>query len=622
MTHRPVRTPTVLQMEATECGAAALGIILEYHGRYVPLEVLRDDCGVSRNGSNAFDLTEAAIHHGLDVTAIRTGARELRALEPPFVVFWQMNHFLVVEGFGRQKVYLNDPAGGRRSMSLIEFERAYSGVALLFTPGVRFRREGQRQSVISRLARRLATSQGALLFVVLAGLVLVVPDLARAALQRVFIDEILLEGRVSWLRPLLVAMAATALLRLAARALEHVYLTRLELRLALAESLDFVWHVLRLPISFFQRRLTGEIVSRAESAARVAGLISGELATTAVSLLTLGVYIAVILPYDPILATVGTGIGSLNLLALKCMARWRIERNRTIEQLRGRLLAGAMWAIQMIESVKAGGAEPDLFVRYSGDQARMTSALQALGRVNTLLGTLPSLLASLTAIAVLGLGGRQVMEGSLSIGVLVAVQALFAEFHQPFRDLARLGADVQKLRADLDRIDDVRSRPIDERAPVQIRSTAAVRDVAPGTAQPVPARRLSGQIEFRQVTFGYNRAAHEPLIADFSLCARPGQRIALVGASGSGKSTIGRLAAGLYRPWTGEVLYDGLTLGEVPRAVFVGSVALVDQEAGLFQGVVRENLTMWDDLVPPERSHPGGRRCGRAPRPAQAPRRL
>ncbi|MFI5460513.1 MAG: NHLP family bacteriocin export ABC transporter peptidase/permease/ATPase subunit [Isosphaerales bacterium] len=593
---RPVRTPTVLQMEAAECGAAALGIILEYHGRYVPLDVLRDDCGVSRDGSNALYIKEAAKRYGLEVKAFRKPAEGLTTRRVPFIVFWQWNHFLVVEGFARGKVYLNDPAIGRRMVGQDEFQRGYTGIAFTFELGPSFVKQGRRPSALLGLLGRLATSKAALVFVILAGLALVIPNLVSAAFQRIFIDDILVEGHVEWLKPLLLAMALTAVARLAAASLQQLYLTRLEVRLALVESIEFLWHVLRLPVTFFQHRWTGDIVSRASSTARVAGLMSGELATTAVSLLTLVVYVAVILPYDPLLAAVGVGIGSLNLVALQWFSRWRVDRNRGIAQIRGRLVAGVMWAIQIIESVKATGSESDLLVRWSGDQSRMINAEQALGVCDVLLLVLPSFLASLTAIAVLGLGGHHVIVGGLSIGLLVAFQALLAGFNQPFRDLARLGAQVQELRADLDRIDDVRHRPIDAVfASVDPIRAASGQLTSAGNASETP--RLNGQVEFRRVTFGYNRSVEEPLIKEFSFVAEPGQRIALVGSSGSGKSTIGRLAAGLYQPWSGEVLYDGKALAEVPRAVFVNSIELVDSEICLFEGSVRDNLTLWDNRV-------------------------
>ncbi len=593
--YRPVRTPTVLQMEAAECGAAALGTILEYFGRFVPLDVLRDDCGVSRDGSNAFYIKEAAKRYGLEVKAFRKPAEGLPFRQPPFLVFWQWNHFLVVEGFAHGKVYLNDPAIGRRTISMEEFRRGYTEIAFSFVPGPQFIRQRRGPGALVGLIRRLSTSRGSLVFVLLAGLALVIPNLVAAGFQRVFVDDVLVEGRHDWLKPLLWAMALTAGVRLAAAGLQQVYLTRLELRLMLGESVQFLWHVLHLPVAFFQHRFTGDLVSRAMNTARVAVLISGELATTAISLMALVVYVAVMIFYDPLLTAVGVGISSLNLLALQWFSRWRLDRMRAIEQLRGRLMAGVMWAIQIIESVKATGSEADLLVRWTGDQTRMINAEQAMGIGDTLLLVLPSFLAGMTTIVVLGVGGYQVTMGSVGLGVLVAFQALLAGFNQPFQDLARLGADIEELRADLERIDDVRNRPVDSVFAEPARNGPAT---APIT---VPRQRLTGHIEFRGVTFGYNRTVEDPLISDFSLVARPGQRIALVGSSGSGKSTIGRLLAGLYRPWSGEILYDGKPISEIAREVFTSSVALVDSEICMFEGAIRDNLTLWDETIGSDR---------------------
>ena len=598
--YRPVRTPMVLQMEAVECGAAALGIILEYHGRYVPLDVLRSDCGVSRDGSNAYYIKEAAKQYGLETKAFRKPADGLRTRQPPFIVLWQWNHFLVVEGFGRGIVFLNDPACGRRTVSQEEFERSYSGIAFTFTPGPQFIKQGRRPGAAIGLARRLATSKTALAFVILAGLALVIPTLVAAAFQRLFIDEILVQGRFAWLKPLLIAMAVTAIVRLAAVTLQQIYLTRLEIRLALTESVKFLQHVLRLPVTFFQHRFAGDIVGRIVSTERVARLISGELAITAVSLLTLVFFVAVMLPYDPLLTSVGVAISSLNLIALRWLSRWRVDQNRAIEQIRGRLYGGVMWAIQIIESVKATGSESDLMIRWTGDQARVISGEQHLGAYDTILFALPPLLATLTTITVLGLGGRQVATGVLSIGALVAFQTLLAGFNQPFRDLARLGSQVQELQSDLDRIDDVRNHrldPVFEGRP----AWPAGMETQTRRGQPLPSPRLSGHLELRDVTFGYNRTVEEPLIRGFSMVVLPGQRIALVGGSGSGKTTIARLIMGLYQPWNGLILHDGKPIAEIPRELFVNSVAMVDERIAMFQGTVRDNLTLWDDLISSKR---------------------
>jgi NHLM bacteriocin system ABC transporter ATP-binding protein len=433
--------------------------------------------------------------------------------------------------------------------------------------------------------------------VILAGLALTIPTLVAAAYQQVFIDEILIQGRILWLKPLLMAMGLTLLVLLAAVSLQQINLTRLEIRLGLTESVTFLQHLLRLPVSFYQHRFAGDLVSRVMSTARVARLISGELATTGVSLLTLVFFVAAMLPNDPLLTGVGAVIGSLNLVAMRWLSRWRIDQNRSLEQIRGRLWSGIMWAIQIIESVKAGGSESDLMVRWTGDQARVLSGEQRLGAYDSLLITIPPLLASLTTIVVLGLGGHQVAVGSLTVGALVAFQTLLAGFNQPFRDLARLGAQVQELRSDLDRIDDVENDSVDpvlEALPVLTETL-----VRAGARRPSP--RLTGLLELRSVTFGYNRTVEEPLIKDLSLVVHPGQRVALVGGSGSGKTTLARLIVGLYQPWSGSILHDGKPFSQIPREVFVNSVAIVDERIAMFQGNVRENLTLWDERISSDR---------------------
>ncbi|WP_165226954.1 NHLP family bacteriocin export ABC transporter peptidase/permease/ATPase subunit [Aquisphaera insulae] len=603
--YRPVRTPVVLQMEAIECGAAALGIILEYHGKYIPLDVLRSVCGVSRDGSNAYHIREAARQYGLEVEAFRKSAEGIDTRRPPFMVLWQWNHFLVVEGFTRDAVYLNDPACGRRRVSREEFARNYSGIAFTFRPGDGFKPEGRRPSTLLGLAERLTGSKAALAFVILAGLALVIPTLASAGYQRIFVDEILIQRRRDWLGTLLVAMAATALVRLMAVSLQQVYLTRLEVRLALTEAVRFLQHVLRLPIDFFQRRYAGDIVGRVVSTARVARLISGELATTAVGFLTLVVYAAAMFPQDRLLTGVGVAIGSLNLVALRWFSRRRIDQNRVIEQIRGRLAGGIMWAVQVIESVKATGAETDLLIRWTGEQARVVNAEQELGRFDAVFVAIPPLLASLTTVAVLGLGGRRVADGVLPIGALVALQTLLASFHQPFQAMARLGSQVQELRADLDRIDDVARHQADPMVAPAGADGAAGETTAdlPAPATPAPrailteSPRLSGRLELRDVTFSYYRTVEEPLIRGFSMVVEPGQRVALVGGSGSGKTTLARLIAGLYRPQQGQILHDGRPIAAIPRQVFVNSVAMVDERIAMFQGSVRDNLTLWDEQV-------------------------
>ena len=597
---RRVKTPTILQMEATECGAASLGIILAYFGRFVSLEDLRVECRVSRDGSNALYIKKTGEKFGLIGKGYQMTVAELRTLEPPFIVFWEMNHFLVVEGFRGDRVYLSDPATGRRPVDERTFTNSYTGIVFRFEPGKDFKKGGARPSTWKGIAKRIRGARTALIYVVLAGVALMACELVAASYNLVFVDQLLVEERWSWLRPLLLAMGVTAGFRLLGGWLQLNALRRLKLSLAVVHSSRFLWHALRLPFSFYQQRYVGDVSSRVEGNSLVAGLISGQLATTLVGLLMGVFYAAVMLAFDPLLAIVGVGIGCLNLAGISAASRLLADENLRVKQVMGKLYGSMMRSVQMIETIKASASEPEALVRLTGYLARVTNSLQLVGVANAFLVVMPPLLSLITTALVLWLGGQRVIEGVMSVGALLAVQTLMFNLNRPFGDLVRLGTSVQALQAELARLDDVLQYPQD---PV-FNFHAADGVEAGGTFQELntskrdPPRRLSGHLELRNVTFGYNRTVDEPLIHKFSMEIQSGSRVAIVGTSGSGKSTIGKLVAGLYRPWEGEILYDGFKIDEIPRDVFTSQVTLVDDQAFLFSGTVRDNLTLWDDTIP------------------------
>ena len=444
--HR-VKTPTVLQMEAVECGAAALAIILAHHGKMVPLEELRTACGVSRDGSKASNLLRAARNYGLIAKGFRMEPEPLRASPLPVIVFWNFNHYLVVEGFGKDRVYLNDPASGPRSVTAQEFNVAFTGVALTFERGPEFRPGGAKHSLFRSLRPRLRGSESALAFAVLASLALVVPGLALPAFIRSFVDGYLVHGLHGWIEPLLLGMAITAVLRAALTWLQQHFLLRLETKIALSTSSAFFWHVLQLPVEFYMQRFPGEIGSRVAINDRVAQLLSGELATAALGVMMIVFYAIAMFRYDVPLTLVSIAIAVLNVVTLRYTARRRIDSNRAMLQERGKLMGTSMGGLQAIETLKATGAESDFFARWAGQQANLSNAERDLGLSSLTLTAAPPLLTAINVAAILGLGGLRIMHGDLTIGMLVAFQTLMASFLAPVNQLVRLGDCCKRRKA-------------------------------------------------------------------------------------------------------------------------------------------------------------------------------
>ena len=578
-----VRTPMVLQMDAVECGAAALGIILAYFGRIVPLSTLRRDCGISRDGSKLSSMVKAAQSYGLLARAWKRDIGGLRNTPFPYVVFWNFNHFLVVEGSRGRRVFVNDPATGPRSVPIDEFERCYTGVMMTFEPGPEFRRGGTRPSILLSLWKRLRGSLIPVFASICTAFLLLIPNLAAPALIAAFVDKVLVEHLRDWGRPLVVGMLITALMRVLLSAVQLRILRRLQIRLAVANSGRFVMHLLKLPASYYAQRYAGEVSSRIALNDHVAEIFSGRLATTCIDLLMMVFYSVVMWRLSEPLTAVAISFAAVNFGFTRWAARRRSESNGRLGMALGRTAGVGISGLQSIRTLKASGLESDFFARWAGFFANMYNAQQELGILNYSLGVLPPLLTALMTASVLVVGGLQVVHGRMSIGTLVLFQSLSMSFLQPVNSLVGLGETVQAVESSLTRLDDVLESPTAEDVPLESAPDIQV--------------RLRGHVEFRNVTFGYNPAA-PPLISNLSFSARPGQRIAFVGGSGSGKSTVARLLAGLYSPLSGEILFDGIPAGSIPAEILANSLALVDQDIVLFQGTVRENVTLWDSAMP------------------------
>lgn len=579
-----IKTPLLLQMEAVECGAAALGMVLGYYGRFVPLAELRRECGVSRDGSKASNVVKAARRFGLEAKGYSKEVKALREMNLPLIIFWRFNHFLVVEGFSDDEVYLNDPGQGHVTVSAGEFDNGFTGVVLAMEPGPEFQRGGSPPQPLRAIAGRLRRDAWALGFAVLAGLLLVLPSLAASAFTGIFIDTILVERHMEWLRPLLVLMAGTLVLQLGLKLLQLYCLRRLKVALTIRLASQFFWHLLRLPIAFYAQRYPGEIAGRANLNEKLAGTLSGQLITALIDLSTMVFYAAVMAFYDVLLTAIGVTAAVLNFLALRWVAAQRIEANMRLGQETGKVGSVAIAALQNIETVKASGSETTLFAQWAGHYARLSNARAELAESGLTLGVLPTFLQTLTTVLILVVGGLRVIQGEISIGMLVAFQALMTSFLTPISTLVGLGTLLQETRSDVLRLEDVLENP-----PLEAQRP-------PAEAEPV---RLQGRLEVEGLTFGYSPLA-APLLKDFSLRVQPGQRVAFVGGSGSGKSTLGRLICGLYEPWAGRVLYDGKPRPAWSQAVLSNSVGVVDQDIMLFEGTIRDNLTLWDRTVPEE----------------------
>jgi NHLM bacteriocin system ABC transporter peptidase/ATP-binding protein len=578
-----IRTPTVLQMEATECGAACLGMVLAYHGRWVPLDELRNACGVSRDGSRANNMLRAARSYGLDAKGWRVEPEVLADNPLPAIAFWEFNHFVVVEGVDRTGVWLNDPASGPRHVSHAEFDESFIGVLLTFTPTPAFRREGNAPRLWSATLRQLASARPALLFLLITAVLALLPSVTAPAALKIFVDDVLVRGLEGWLRPLLVGIVFAALLQGVLSWLQGHAMARLQLALGASFGLQFFRHLLSLPTTFFAQRYAGDLASRADAATETGRSLRQQIVGAVSAALVVVFQIALMLLYDPLLTTIGVGIAVANAAILQLVARARLDGTRRVLREAARLAAVSVGGIQAIETLKASGLEQDFFGRWSGLQARLINARTRLQVTDIWTNAAPLLLASLGSAAVLWLGALRAMQGDMTIGSLVAFQSLLMGFFGPVATLVGIAANLRSLRAALERAHDVIDAPPD-----------------PALSQrPVDGEnegRLSGAAELRGVTFGYS-PLEEPLIRDFDLVLRPGARIAVVGVSGSGKSTVARLVAGLLTPWTGELRFDGQPLATRSRAVVAASLGFVEQHIALFQGTVRENITLWDTTL-------------------------
>ncbi|NKB73069.1 MAG: NHLP family bacteriocin export ABC transporter peptidase/permease/ATPase subunit [Synechococcus sp. s2_metabat2_7] len=580
-----VRTPTVLQMESTECGAASLSIVLQHYGRYVPLTHLRELCGVSRDGSDAANLILAARNFGLDAKGFQKGLAALEQLTPPAILFWEFNHFLVFEGFRGDRVALNDPALGPRTVSREAFDRSYTGIVLTMEPGPEFKRGGQAPSVWPIVLKRMGSEWRGVLFILIAGLLLIFPQLVMPVFAQIYLDEVIGNNMSLWLKPMLWAMAVTIGLQVALQHLQLVGTRSLEKRLTRRFAIGFEHQILALPERFYSQRHASDIAGRMGINASIAEFIGGRLVPMATGLLLLGFYLVLTFLYSPWLGLLILGTTSINAVVVKLNLRMQKDASLTLEKDAAKSGAVVVSAMRDIETIKAAAIEQDVFRRFAGYQSRFLNTLQALQLRNARLRLIPNALTTFNEVAVLLLGFLLVIRGELTLGMLLAAQTIAFSLKGQIEGVISFVQQLPGFEAGVLRLEDVLEQPRD---PLLASRDQREQDTAP--------TRLSGQIEIKDLRYGFT-AIKPPLIDGLNLTIHAGMRIALVGGSGSGKSTLAKLLAGLHQPTAGTILFDGRTLLELPRAVVVSSLAMVQQEIQLFGCSVRDNLSLWNRAI-------------------------
>ena len=591
MADRVVKVPQVMQMEALECGAACLAMILAYYGRWEPLEKIREQCGVSRDGSKAVNILKAARSYGLTADGRAADASALHAnADFPYIIFWNFNHFVVLDGFRGKYAYINDPARGQIKVPLDEFEECYTGLALEFSKSEDFKEGGEKPSTLRYVRERLKGMGPAILFVMLAAAVTSIAGIANTSMGQVFIDRILSGENPDWLGPLIACMLAVALVSGIASVLSAVYLVRVQGKIAVVSSSRFMRHLLHLPIGFFSQRMSGDLQQRQSSNETISFALIRQLAPVVVNAIMLVLYLVIMTSYSLPLTAVGVFTVTLNAVIARYISKKRVNISRSATANAGKQYSTTVNGIEMIETIKAAGAENSFFENWSGYQALANKDQVRAIRLNTYLGALPKALTSLANIAVLAIGIWLIVRGDFTPGMLLAFTGFLSSFMAPVNQLTNLGQTIQEMETRMERIEDVMNYAAD--VPEDCDDPAEVAKVRRDFGR----EKLRGQVDLKGVSFGYS-PLDPPLIEKFDLHVEPGDWVALVGPSGCGKSTIAKVTSGLFEPWEGSVSFDGIPMSEVPRAVLRGSLAVIDQNIMVFDDTVSDNVRLWDDSV-------------------------
>ncbi len=582
-----VKTPTVYQMEATECGAASLSMIFGYYGKYLPLEQMREETGVSRDGCNAKNILKAARKYGLECKGYRREPEALRDIQLPCIIHWNFNHFVVFEGFKGKYAYINDPAMGRRRLTLEELDECFTGVVLVFNKTDKFVKEKRKSTTLSFLQRRMQGEYGVLFKLIYIGFLLIFPGLVLPILSQIFFDDILGNGYKDWLTKLLVATGVSLVLKEGLTYYRNLLLQKLESKMTLTSGYGFLGHMFKMPMSFFDQRYVGDLVSRMNNNTDINHFVAGEMGESILNLITALFYLVVLFFYSPVLTVIGLGNVVVCLASVLISSKVIADSTNRLQMSNGKLYGAVCAGLSITDTIKAGGAEMEYSNRLLGYQAKMAGMEQRLNRFQQVIGLIPDVAGKITDVLILMVGGILCIKGEMTVGMLIAFNSLFDSFSEPVKKLVTFFKNFEKMKSNIGRVEDIEKYPMD-------RVFTVKRD-----AETSAAGKLNGTVELRGVTFGYSRLKN-PLIEDFSFTLHSGESIAFVGPSGCGKSTISKVISGLYTPWDGDVLFGGKRIEQIPRKSLSASIATISQNISIFSGTVRDNLTLWNRAIPEE----------------------
>ena len=579
------KVPVIMQMEALECGAACLAMILAYYQKWIPLEQVRLDCGVSRDGSNMKNVFLAGQHYGLDAHGYRMEPEGLKENGTfPCIIHWEFNHFVVLDGFKNGKAVLNDPARGVVQIPMEQFDESFTGLVLTFEPGEGFVPSGKRRSTLEFARKRLTGAAPAVVFVVLTSMITYLFGVINPVLSRIFFDRLLTGKAPSWVYPFLMVMVGLAVFQLIVQWAQIVYNLKINGKMAIEGNAGYMWKILRLPMDFFSQRMTGDIMQRQGTNASIASTLVQTVAPLALNTIMMIFYLIVMLRYSVLLTLVGVASLAINLFVARYLAEKRVNLTRVQMRDMGKLASATMAGISLTETIRAAGAEAGFFRRWSGYQASVNTQQVKFDTLSARVGLIPGFISAACGYVVLFLGVILAMNNQFTMGMIVTFQGLLTAFMGPAMTLVDAGQTIQEMRTEMERVEDVMNYPDDP---------ALTNGADSGETT---FAKLKGEVELKHVTFGYSRLG-EPTVTDFSMHLKPGSRVAIVGASGCGKSTVSKLITRLYQPWAGEILFDGRPANTIPWSVFTGSVAMVDQEIVLFEDTIANNIRMWDDSI-------------------------